>query len=157
MAVAALAPPELPLPPVELEEESELDDGAEQAAMLEAARPAATTSANRVETRDIRRTFQGVDRDTCGATASDFMAADVGYLRISNFVLEPQHDVRLGFTQSRSIRDVIIAARTCPHAATSTYAVALPTEVGRRAEVRDLTIEEPDIEDLVRRIYLAQR
>jgi ABC-2 type transport system ATP-binding protein len=29
--------------------------------------------------------------------------------------------------------------------------------VSRRAEVRDLTIEEPDIEDVVRRIYATSR
>ncbi|GAA3679431.1 hypothetical protein GCM10022376_18510 [Yimella lutea] len=39
----------------------------------------------------------------------------------------------------------------------ATTAAALLAAVGERAEVRDLTIEEPDIEDVVRRIYLAQR
>lgn len=39
----------------------------------------------------------------------------------------------------------------------ATTAAALLAAVGERAQVRDLTIEEPDIEDVVRRIYLAQR
>ena len=39
----------------------------------------------------------------------------------------------------------------------ATTAAALLAAVGERAEVRDLTIEEPDIENVVRRIYLAQR
>lgn len=36
-----------------------------------------------------------------------------------------------------------------------TTAAAVLGEVGRHAEVRDLTIEEPDIEDVVRRLYLS--
>lgn len=39
----------------------------------------------------------------------------------------------------------------------ATTAAALLAEVGKRAEVRDLAIEEPDIEDVVRRIYLSRR
>lgn len=39
----------------------------------------------------------------------------------------------------------------------ATTAAALLAEVGKRAEVRDLAIEEPDIEDVVRRIYLSGR
>lgn len=39
----------------------------------------------------------------------------------------------------------------------ATTAAALLAAVGERAQVRDLTIEEPDIEDVVPRIYLAQR
>lgn len=39
----------------------------------------------------------------------------------------------------------------------ATTAAALLAAVGEWAEVRDLTIEEPDVEDVVRRIYLAQR
>ncbi|MCG8656355.1 ATP-binding cassette domain-containing protein [Yimella sp. NH-Cas1] len=39
----------------------------------------------------------------------------------------------------------------------ATTGAALLAAVGERAQVRDLTIEEPDIEDVVRRIYLAQR
>jgi ABC-2 type transport system ATP-binding protein len=38
-----------------------------------------------------------------------------------------------------------------------TTAAAVLAEVSRRAEVRDLTIEEPDIEDVVRRIYATSR
>ncbi len=38
-----------------------------------------------------------------------------------------------------------------------TTAAALLAEVSARAEVRDLSIEEPDIEDVVRRIYSATR
>lgn len=40
-----------------------------------------------------------------------------------------------------------------PH---ETTAAAVLAEVGERAGVRDLTIEEPDIEDVVRRLYLAR-
>jgi ABC-2 type transport system ATP-binding protein len=36
-----------------------------------------------------------------------------------------------------------------------TTAAAVLAEVGGRTDVRDLTIEEPDIEDVVRRLYLA--
>jgi ABC-2 type transport system ATP-binding protein len=39
-----------------------------------------------------------------------------------------------------------------PH---DTTAAAVLAEVGERTDVRDLTIEEPDIEDVVRRLYLA--
>ncbi|MDV3222629.1 ATP-binding cassette domain-containing protein [Intrasporangium sp.] len=39
----------------------------------------------------------------------------------------------------------------------ATTAAAVLAEVSRRAEVRDLTIEEPDIEDVVRRIYKMSR
>lgn len=39
----------------------------------------------------------------------------------------------------------------------ATTAAALLAEVGARAELRDLTIEEPDIEDVVRRLYLSAR
>lgn len=39
----------------------------------------------------------------------------------------------------------------------ATTGAALLAAVGERAQVRDLTIQEPDIEDVVRRIYLAQR
>jgi ABC-2 type transport system ATP-binding protein len=41
--------------------------------------------------------------------------------------------------------------------ATGTTAAAVLAAVSARAEVRDLTIEEPDIEDVVRRIYSASR
>ena len=41
--------------------------------------------------------------------------------------------------------------------ATATTAAAVLSAVSARAEVRDLTIEEPDIEDVVRRIYSASR
>ncbi len=41
--------------------------------------------------------------------------------------------------------------------ATATTAAAVLAEVSRRAAVRDLAIEEPDIEDVVRRIYTATR
>jgi viologen exporter family transport system ATP-binding protein len=41
--------------------------------------------------------------------------------------------------------------------ATLTTAAAVLASVSARAEVRDLTIEEPDIEDVVRRIYSATR
>jgi ABC-2 type transport system ATP-binding protein len=41
--------------------------------------------------------------------------------------------------------------------AETTTAAAVLAEVMARAEVRDLTIEEPDIEDVVRRIYAASR
>ncbi len=41
--------------------------------------------------------------------------------------------------------------------AEATTAGSVLAEVGRRAEIRDLTIEEPDIEDVVRRIYQSQR
>ena len=41
--------------------------------------------------------------------------------------------------------------------ATQTTAAAVLADVSRRAEVRDLTIEEPDIEDVVRRIYATSR
>lgn len=40
---------------------------------------------------------------------------------------------------------------------TATTAVEVLARVATRAEVRDLTIEEPDIEDVVRRIYRTQR
>lgn len=36
-----------------------------------------------------------------------------------------------------------------------TTAGAILEAVGRRGQVRDLAIEEPDIEDVVRRLYLA--
>jgi ABC-2 type transport system ATP-binding protein len=36
-----------------------------------------------------------------------------------------------------------------------TTAAAVLTDVGKRADVRDLTIDEPDIEDVVRRLYLS--
>lgn len=39
----------------------------------------------------------------------------------------------------------------------ATTAAALLAAVGARAELRDLTIEEPDIEDVVRRLYLSAR
>jgi ABC-2 type transport system ATP-binding protein len=39
---------------------------------------------------------------------------------------------------------------------TTTAAMVL-AEVSRRVEVRDLSVEEPDIEDVVRRLYLADR
>jgi ABC-2 type transport system ATP-binding protein len=41
--------------------------------------------------------------------------------------------------------------------ATATTAAAVLAAVSARAEVRDLTIDEPDIEDVVRRIYSAAR
>jgi len=41
--------------------------------------------------------------------------------------------------------------------ATRTTAAALLAAVSARAQVRDLSIEEPDIEDVVRRIYQASR
>ncbi len=41
--------------------------------------------------------------------------------------------------------------------ARSTTAAQVLTAVSGRAEVRDLTVEEPDIEDVVRRIYAARR
>jgi ABC-2 type transport system ATP-binding protein len=41
--------------------------------------------------------------------------------------------------------------------AESTTAAAVLAAVSARSEVRDLTIEEPDIEDVVRRIYAASR
>lgn len=40
---------------------------------------------------------------------------------------------------------------------TATTAVEVLAHVGARAEVHDLTIKEPDIEDVVRRIYRTQR
>ena len=36
-------------------------------------------------------------------------------------------------------------------------AAAVLAQIGTTAEVRDLSIEEPDIEDVVRRIYLSRR
>lgn len=36
-----------------------------------------------------------------------------------------------------------------------TTAAAVLAQVGRRADVHDLTIDEPDIEDVVRRLYLS--
>jgi ABC-2 type transport system ATP-binding protein len=36
-------------------------------------------------------------------------------------------------------------------------AAAVLAQIGTRAEVRDISIEEPDIEDVVRRIYLSRR
>lgn len=41
--------------------------------------------------------------------------------------------------------------------ASATTAAAVLAEVSARAQVRDLAIEEPDIEDVVRRIYAASR
>ena len=38
-----------------------------------------------------------------------------------------------------------------------TTAATVLAAIGTKAEVRDLSIEEPDIEDVVRRIYLSQR
>lgn len=38
-----------------------------------------------------------------------------------------------------------------------TTAATVLAAVGERAELRDLSIEEPDIEDVVRRIYRARR
>jgi ABC-2 type transport system ATP-binding protein len=38
-----------------------------------------------------------------------------------------------------------------------TTAAILLAEVSKRCEVRDLSIEEPDIEDVVRRIYQSTR
>ena len=37
----------------------------------------------------------------------------------------------------------------------STTAPAVLAEVSRRADVRDLAIEEPDVEEVVRRLYAA--
>ena len=39
----------------------------------------------------------------------------------------------------------------------TTTAAAVLAEVSRRVEVRDLSVEEPDIEDVVRRLYLTQQ
>ena len=39
----------------------------------------------------------------------------------------------------------------------ATTAASVLAEVSRRVEVRDLAVEEPDIEDVVRRLYLADR
>jgi ABC-2 type transport system ATP-binding protein len=39
----------------------------------------------------------------------------------------------------------------------STTAAAVLAQVSRRVEVRDLSVEEPDIEDVVRRLYLTQQ
>jgi ABC-2 type transport system ATP-binding protein len=41
--------------------------------------------------------------------------------------------------------------------AQETTAATLLAEVSRRCEVRDLSIEEPDTEDVVRRIYQESR
>ena len=41
--------------------------------------------------------------------------------------------------------------------ADETTAAMLLAEVAKRCEVRDLSIEEPDIEDVVRRIYESTR
>ena len=39
----------------------------------------------------------------------------------------------------------------------TTTVARLLTEISTRVEVRDLTVEEPDIEDVVRRLYANQR
>ena len=39
----------------------------------------------------------------------------------------------------------------------ATTAAKVLADVARRAEVLDLAIEEPDVEDVVRRVYAARR
>ena len=41
--------------------------------------------------------------------------------------------------------------------ANASMEAAVLAQIGTRAEVRDISIEEPDIEDVVRRIYLSRR
>lgn len=86
------------------------------------------------------------------------LTAQVGAQRVLTVDLAEPHPDLTGLTGARHLSSEGggLQQRVAFDPATTT-AAALLAEVAARVSVVDLTIEEPDVEDVVRRVYLAQQ